>query len=127
MNKEKAIEWVLRIALAGEFIGHGVFAVQAKTRFVEMLTLTTGIANPLATKLIILIGILDILVGIGALLFPFRLLLVWATAWGFLTALARPLAGDPIWDFVERWANWGVPLALLLIRGIPKKAREWFQ
>jgi uncharacterized membrane protein YphA (DoxX/SURF4 family) len=26
----KLIEWVLRISVAGEFIGHGVFAVQDK-------------------------------------------------------------------------------------------------
>ena len=28
-NRETA-EWVLRIAVAGEFIGHGVFAIQGK-------------------------------------------------------------------------------------------------
>jgi len=35
--------------------------------------------------------------------------------WGFWTALVRPLVGEPIWDFVERWANWGAPLALYLL------------
>lgn len=28
----KIVEWVLRIAVAGEFIGHGVFALQGKKR-----------------------------------------------------------------------------------------------
>ena len=44
----------------------------------------------------------------------------------FLTALARPIAGDPIWDFVERTANWATPLALLYLRGLPKNLKEFF-
>jgi len=32
MNKK--IEWTLRIAVAGEFIGHGVFALQGKQDWV---------------------------------------------------------------------------------------------
>ncbi len=124
--RETRIEWVLRIALFGEFFGHGIFALQAKQKFVDMLTAMTGIQGDLAVTLMKVIGGLDIIVGILALLFPFRLLLLWAAFWGFATALARPVAGDPIWDFVERWANWGVPLALLMLRGFPKKMKEWF-
>ena len=47
---------------------------------------------------------------------PVRPVLLWATAWGFWTALVRPFVGEPIWDFIERWANWGAPLALYLLR-----------
>jgi hypothetical protein len=31
--------------------------------------------------------------------------------WGLLTATMRPLAGEPIWEFVERIPNWAIPLA----------------
>lgn len=124
-RKDKVIEWILRIALFGEFLGHGIFALQAKQRFVEMLTATTGIQGELAVSVMRIIGGLDVVVAILALVFPFRLMLLWAAFWGFATALARPIAGDPIWDFIERWANCGVPLALFFLRGIPKKAREW--
>ena len=30
MENSKKIEWILRLAVAGEFIGHGVFALQSK-------------------------------------------------------------------------------------------------
>jgi len=30
MDSFKKAEWVLRIAVAGEFLGHGVFAMQGK-------------------------------------------------------------------------------------------------
>ncbi len=125
-KKIKIIEWVLRIALFGEFLGHGIFALQLKPRFLEMLTTFTGITGALANNLLFTIGIIDILVAVFVLIYPFRLILIYASLWGFLTALARPIAGDPIWDFIERWANWGVPLALLYIRGLPKKFKEFF-
>src|SRR6185312_11842516 len=35
--------------------------------------------------------------------------------WGLGTALLRPLAGEPIWEAVERAGNYGGPLALLLL------------
>lgn len=35
MNTTKLIEWVLRIAVAGEFVGHGVFALQGKKAWIE--------------------------------------------------------------------------------------------
>jgi hypothetical protein len=35
--------------------------------------------------------------------------------WGFWTALVRPLVGMPIWDFIERFANWAAPLALFYV------------
>jgi hypothetical protein len=43
-----------------------------------------------------------------------------------MTALIRPISGDPIWDFVERFANFAAPLALLGIKGYPKKFKDWF-
>ena len=126
-NNSKKIEWILRIALFGEFLGHGIFAIQLKARFLEILTAFTGITGELAKILLVTIGSLDIITAILAIVFPLRLMLIWASLWGFLTALARPIAGDPIWDFIERWANWGVPLALLHVKGLPKKFRDLFE
>jgi len=69
---------------------------------------------------------MDIVVAILALIWPIRLVLIYATLWAFATALARPIAGDPIWDFVERTASWAAPLALLILQGIPKKLKDIF-
>lgn len=126
MNR-KVIEWVLRIAVAGEFIGHGVFALQGKKAWLDWFT-TFGISDvELATNLLLLIGIIDIILAILILIKPIRAALLWMTFWGFWTALIRPIVGEPIWDFVERWANWGAPLALLLLIGLPKNWRGWFR
>jgi hypothetical protein len=80
----------------------------------------------LAVKILFFVGLLDMLVALIVLLRPIRLVLLWATFWGFWTALLRPLVGEPIFDFIERWTNWGAPLALLLLLGWPKRWREWF-
>lgn len=117
---------VLRIAIAGEFIGHGVFALQGKPGWIPFFT-AVGIAEDTAMQLLPLIGGLDIVLGILVLFYPVRIALLWMAFWGFLTALIRPIAGEPIWDFIERWANWGAPLALLLLIGIPKRWKEWLR
>ncbi|MDP3947793.1 MAG: hypothetical protein Q8Q41_03835 [bacterium] len=123
----KLIEWVLRVAVAGEFIGHGVFALQGKKAWVEWFSIF-GISDAgLATQLLFLVGVIDIALAILILIKPIRLALLWMVFWGFWTALMRPIAGEPIWDFVERWANWGAPLALLLVLGWPKTLRDWFR
>lgn len=127
MENSKKIEWILRIAVAGEFVGHGVFALQGKAQWVKWFS-TFGISDALlATQLLFLIGAIDITLAILVLVKPVRLALLWMTFWGFWTALMRPLVGEPIWDFIERWANWGAPLALLLLLGWPKNWKEWLK
>ncbi len=125
MENAKRIEWVLRIAVAGEFLGHGVFALQGKQAWLNWISQLTGADAGTAAILLTLVGLFDVVVAIIVLLRPVRIALLWAAVWGFWTALVRPIVGEPIWDFVERWANWGAPLALLLLIGWPKNWREW--
>lgn len=121
----KLIGWVLRVAVAGEFIGHGVFALQLKESWLAWFP-AFGISDPqTATTLLWLIGLMDVALAIIILIRPIRIALLWMVIWGFWTALVRPIVGEPIWDFVERWANWGAPLALLLLLGWPKNWKEW--
>ena len=123
----KLITWILRIAVAGEFIGHGVFALQGKKEWIEWFS-KFGISDVgLATSLLFLIGMTDIIFAILILIKPIRAVILWMTFWGFWTALIRPIVGAPIWDFVERWANWGAPLTLLLLIGWQKNWKELFR
>src|SRR3989344_7303232 len=124
MENSKKIEWVLRIAVAGEFVGHGVFALQGKQAWTLWIQELLGTEVATAATLLTLIGITDLVVALIVLLRPIRIILLWAALWGFWTALLRPIVGEPIWDFVERWANWGAPLALLLIIGWPRTLKE---
>ncbi|MEY4745281.1 MAG: hypothetical protein RL272_1226 [Candidatus Parcubacteria bacterium] len=118
-------EWILRFAVCGEFIGHGVFAIQGKADWVGWIHQMLGVDTATATSLLMLIGASDVLVALVILVRPVRAALLWAVFWAFWTALVRPLVGLPIWDFVERTANWGAPLALFVMRGWPKKGTDW--
>jgi len=123
----KLIGLVLRISVAGEFIGHGVFALQGKQDWISWFA-KFGVSDPsMATQLLLIIGIIDVALAILVLIKPVRLALLWMVFWGFWTALLRPIVGMPIWDFVERSANWGAPLALLLMIGWPKSLKEWLK
>lgn len=124
VSNPKIAEWILRIAVFGSFLGHGAFALGGKASWIPYFT-AVGISEETATTLLPLIGSLDIVVAFMALLWPLRIVLLWASLWGFITALIRPISGEPIWDFVERWANWGAPLALLYLRGLPKRLKDW--
>ena len=118
-NVEKA-QWALRIGIFGTFVGHGVFALTVKKSWLPMFA-AVGIPEATAITLLPLIGLMDVLVGTWVLLKPNKYVLGWAAFWGFWTALMRPIAGDPILDFVERWSNWAAPLALIYLLNKKKK------
>ncbi|MBS3066514.1 hypothetical protein J4205_01700 [Candidatus Pacearchaeota archaeon] len=125
MEKQKKVEWILRIAIFGTFLGHGIFAIMIKQSWIPYFT-SIGFSESTAIFLLPIIGMIDVLVAISVLVKPIRAVLIYATIWAFATALIRPISGDPIWDFVERSANWGAPLALLFLKNIPKNFKEFF-
>lgn len=116
MGNSKKIEWVLRIGVAGEFLGHGVLALQGKSQWIGWIEELLKVSTDTAGTLIMLIGVVDILVAAVVILRPINWVLLWAVFWGFWTALLRPIVGEPIWDFIERFANWAAPLALYWVR-----------
>lgn len=119
MNSHKKIEWILRVGVAGEFLGHGLLAISGKAQWVGWISQITGASAPAATNLLLLVGILDVLVAAVALVKPLRPVLLWAAFWGFWTALVRPLVGQGMLDFIERFANWAAPLALYYLLRAP--------
>lgn len=122
---EKKVEWILRLGVFGTFLGHGIFALLVKQSWIPYFT-AVGISESMAVTLLPIIGIMDIAVAFIALFRPFKIVLIWATIWGFATAMIRPISGEPIWDFVERTSNFAAPLALLYLRGLPKKVKDLF-
>ena len=114
MNNSKVL-WVLRIAVFGEFLGHGVFALMGKAQWIAWVQELIGVDVATATTFMTIVGVMDILVALIVLFKPIKPVLLWAAFWGFWTALVRPLVGEPIWDFIERWANWGAPLAIYML------------
>ena len=126
MQNSKKIEWILRIGVAGEFLGHGLLAIGEKKDWITWIVQLVHVSVPFATMLIKLIGYSDLVVAAIILVMPIPIVLVWAAFWGFWTALVRPLVGVGWLDFIERFANWAAPLALLYMIGKPKTLKGWF-
>ena len=112
MKNINKVEWLLRIGVAGEFVGHGLLAIGGKPDWIGWISKLTSIDVTTAGTLLYVIGLFDVLVAIIILVKPIRPLLLWAAFWGFWTALVRPLVGIGWLDFIERSANWAAPLAL---------------
>jgi len=113
------LEWVLRIGVFGTFLGHGVLAISVNPSWVSYLTLF-GLTLPQISVIMPVIGSLDLIVAVIILLKPNKYILLWAIFWAFATAVIRPISGEDIWSFVERAANWALPLAVYFYR-IDKK------
>ncbi len=118
LTAERKIYCTLRVAIAMCFIGHGVFGIITKQVWCNYFGVF-GIDTALSYKLMPVVGIVDILMGLAMLVYPMRALPVWLVFWGLLTALLRPLSGEPFVEFIERAGNYGAPLALLLLTGMP--------
>ena len=115
MKNITVAQWILRVAVAGEFFGHGIFAIQGKKQWITWIGELIAVTPETAATLLLVVGIMDVLLGVLVLIKPIKPLLLWMAVWGFWTALVRPLVGEPVWDFIERWANWGAPLALFYL------------
>lgn len=108
----------LRIASAMCFIGHGAFGLITKSIWCNYFAVF-GIGEHLAYRLMPFVGTMDLLMGLSLLFYPMRGVVRWLTGWALLTALLRPLSGEPFGEFIERAGNYGVPLALLLLSPAP--------
>lgn len=125
MDNRYLFHIVLRLGIFGTFLGHGIFALSVRPDWIPFLT-TVGFSVESATSVMVLIGALDIMVAITILVLPLRIVLIWAAIWAFSAAIIRPLSGAHILDFVERSANWTLPLVLLFLQGFPKNTKDLF-
>lgn len=102
---------VLRVVIALTFAGHGLYAIGVYPTPGEWVTMTmalTGLGDGAAMDFLRIAGGLDFVVA-AALFVPHlaRPALVYAAAWGLLTALAR-VAAFVRWDnFAESASQWG--------------------
>lgn len=120
-----ALQWMLRVGAFLCFVGHGAFGIMTKRAWLPYFAVA-NIGPYTAYRLMPLIGALDISMGLFVLLTPRPVVIYWMVAWAGWTALLRPLAGESVWEAVERAGNYGVPAALLVLAARPASAKEFF-
>jgi uncharacterized membrane protein YphA (DoxX/SURF4 family) len=114
VRTRKALTLVLRIGACCCFVGHGVFGLMRKPAWIPYFGVV-GVGADAAGVLMPLVGTVDIAMGLLVLVRPVPIVLAWMTAWAIWTALLRPLAGESVWEALERAGNFGAPLALLFL------------
>jgi len=124
-NSTTTLHWILRVAVAACFIGHGAFGVITKAAWLPYFAIF-GIPEAWAWKLMPVVGAVDISVGVLTLIQPVRAVILYMAFWGFQTACLRPLAGQGVWELLERAGNYGVPLAFLCLLGAGRSMADWF-
>jgi hypothetical protein len=124
-NNKFKIHYTLRVAAAMCFMGHGAFGIITKPIWCNYFALF-GIDKSTAYHLMPILGSVDIMLGIILLFKPIRAIAVWLVFWGIMTAVCRPLSGEPLAEFIERAGNFGVPFCLLLLAGGTRLNFRWF-
>ncbi len=117
--------WTLRVGAALCFIGHGAFGFITKAAWLPYFAVA-GIPESWAWQVMPIVGAVDVIAGMAVLFAPRGLPLVYMAVWAMWTALLRPLAGESVFETLERAGNYGVPFALLLLAGFPRSIRDLF-
>lgn len=120
----KDLHYTLRVASAMCFLGHGMFGIITKPIWCNYFGVF-GIGHDVAYQLMPVVGTVDILMGLSLLFYPTRAILGWLVVWGAVTALLRPLSGEPVAEAIERAGNYGAPLVLILLSGV-SGVRSWW-
>ncbi|MEY2453566.1 MAG: hypothetical protein QOD92_3140 [Acidimicrobiaceae bacterium] len=114
----KTLQLVLRVSMAGTYIGHGAFGIIGKASWLPYFNLF-GFSDSQAWTLMPIVGTMDITLGILILLWPTRLSMLHLAFWGVLTAMFRPLTGEGLWEEVfERGGNYAAAMSLLVLSGV---------
>jgi hypothetical protein len=125
MHGTAMLHWILRVAVAACFIGHGTFGIITKAAWVPYFAIF-GIPEAWAWRLMPMVGTVDIAIGVLTLFQPVRAVVLYMAFWGLQTACLRPLAGQGVWELFERAGNYGVPLAFLVLLGTGRSFADWF-
>ena len=130
----------MKVAVALTFVSHGLYAFGYYPRpavFVDMTINILGISEEKAHQFLAFAGVLDFIIGIGIFLPRYaQYFLLYATFWGFSTAIARTWANvlyDPfspdllhqyLYQTIYRLPHGLIPLIIGLMRREEPVARE---
>jgi hypothetical protein len=108
------VEWILKVGVMMDFVGHGMVGFGRPAAWAAYFGVV-GIGHDSAYGLMPWVAIMDVTLGLLVLIAPMRAFVFFMAAWALWTALLRPLAGEPLWEALERAGNYGAPWALFLI------------
>jgi hypothetical protein len=117
-SRAEAMAWIFRLTTAALLIGHGGFGafMHKQVWFGYFGALGIGAATVRSLSLIPAVGWFEIALGVAVLVRPLRQLLLFVFAWKVGTEFLRLVAGEPVWEFIERFGSYTAPLALVCVQ-----------
>ncbi|RYZ55134.1 MAG: DoxX family membrane protein [Proteobacteria bacterium] len=120
-----SVRLLLRFGLALTFITHGIEALLKYPGFVAAITQVNQTLLPaiysesLTNNLLVVIGVVDVMVGLLVLFRPSRTALVYMAVWGGLTALSRVAISpyEGMFEAMIRAPHFMLPLLIMIIEG----------
>ena len=109
-NDVERVMRVLLLTTALLLFGHGALAAQAK----PLLATHVAIAG-LPPAALTVIGFAEMSAALLLLAWPSATLLVVIAAWKLASEAVFPIAGAPIWEFIERGGSYAAPIALAFL------------
>lgn len=130
--RSKAAAWILRVGLAIVFFTHGLEALRQHSGFIDLIlgsarnVLGLSLTETFATRLLFVIGWLDVAVAALVLVRPSRPLLAWLCFWGLITALSRPvgLGFGAYPEVLVRAAHFLAPIAVWWLTFPPNRSEN---
>jgi hypothetical protein len=117
-SQRLVVGWVLRISTAMLLVGHGALGLMVRKPVFATQYSVLGLPGSTVEPYV---GGFECVLALIVLLKPDRRLLFGIVAWKLVTEALAPMAGSPIWVFIEHGGSYAAPLALafLLARDRP--------
>jgi len=106
------LAWVLRLTTVLLLLGHGALGMLVRKPVFAMQYAAIGLPGALVEPWV---GAFECLLAVAVLCKPDRWLLVAVLVWKLATEALAPIAGSPVWVFVEHGGSYAAPVALLVL------------
>jgi hypothetical protein len=106
------VGWVLRLTTVLLLLGHGALNLIVRK---PLFAMQYGVIGLHGAWMEPVVGAVEMALALAVLVRPGVTLLLLAVAWKLATEALSPVAGSPIWVFVEHGGSYAAPLALALL------------
>jgi hypothetical protein len=103
--------WTLRLTTVLLLVGHGALGLLVHKKALGLQYASVGIQGAWFEPAV---GAFECLIGFAVLAWPSFGLLVFVLVWKLATEALAPMAGSPVWVFIEHGGSYAAPLALAL-------------
>ncbi len=111
-SRRRRLGWILRWTTGLLLFGHGALGLLVQKPILATQYSLIGLPGAAAEPLI---GGFGCLLALAVLLKPDRRLLLGVVAWKLAMEALNPLAGSPVWAFIEHGGSYAAPLALAFL------------